>query len=535
MHWVFKFMSVTVEAWSPKLTENLPRFVDAPECDLRSREETITALRAEWLKGADWTPNLPSLLAQRGLLRIGTFGSGVGGAFASKMIAGIQEKAPERSAMVVNFGKHYGGQARSLIHDPAHFSGREGGGTRDIVRNLSAPLVFPIPGPFDAVGIEKYVQQYGLHGVVMATGGQERRNPKVDYAIPGVHTLRKRYLTSFQDGFDNGVKPRDQKLNSRGGLPKNIVIEGLGLATQDALADFALANADDALAKTGHPLAQHVNPRRLFSTPKSGFTGRVTDNQKLRLNMQSLGLGLAEDAHSVLVYRSTPQASSMEKVPDAMIKLAEDLAINNPWAKKQIETLTSANPKLSRLDILTKFVRAHVGDFKQKATDSLDDLLTGYRAGILTNHEVIGVHQRADDLLDVGVRNVVTGQERTLKGRDTVVTSIGTVPTKLPDVSVPAVQIGLETGSGSMQATIIMARDTVPAFMGEVVQNAQAKGMPEVEENACFVDKVRAQQKEVGFDGDLVAKVVREAPSDFIKNWQRTGKSLSLAEAASSN
>ncbi|MBP9813724.1 hypothetical protein KBC80_00890 [Candidatus Woesebacteria bacterium] len=529
-------MSVTVEAWSPKLTENLPRFVDAPECDLRSREETITALRAEWLKGADWTPNLPSLLAQRGLLRIGTFGSGVGGAFASKMIAGIQEKVPERSAMVVNFGKHYGGQARSLIHDPAHFSGREGGGTRDIVRNLSAPLVFPIPGPFDAVGIEKYVQQYGLHGVVMATGGQERRNPKLDYdTIPGVHTLRQRYLTSFQDGFDHGVQPRDQKLNSRGGLPKNIVIEGLGLATQDALADFALANADDALAKTGHPLAQHVNPRRLFSTPKSGFTGRVTDNQKLRLNMESLGLGLAEDAHSVLVYRGTPQASSMEKVPDSMIKLAEDLAKNNSWARKQVEVLTKVNPKMSRVDILAKFVRTHVGDFKQRAAQSLDDLLTGYGSNILTNHEVIGVHQRADDLLDVEVRNVVTGQERTLKGRDTVVTSIGTMPTKLPDVSVPVVQIGLETGSGSMQATIKMASGTIPGFMDEVVQRATENGLPTVEDNASFVHLVRAQQKEAEFDGDLLAKVVREAPPEFIKNWQRTGKSLSLAEAASSN
>ncbi len=516
-----------------KLRENISRFVDAPECDLRSREETIAALRAEWLRGADWTPNLPSLLAQRGLLRIGTFGSGVGGAFASKMIAGIQEKAPERSAMVVNFGKHYGGQARSLIHDPAHYSGREGGGTRDIIRNLSAPLVFPIPGQFDATYIEKYVQQYGLHGVVMATGGQERRNPKVDYAIPGVHTLRQRYLTSFQDGFDHGVQPRDQKLNSRGGLPKNIVIEGLGLATQDALADFALANADDALARTGHPLAQQVNPRRLFSTPSSGFIGRVTDNQKLRHNMEALGLGLADDAHSVLVYRGTPQASSMEKVPDVMIKLAEELATTNSWARKQVEILTKANPKLSRVDVLTKFVRAHVGDFKRKATQSLDDLLTGYRSSILMNHEVIGVHQRADDLLDVGVRNVVTGQERTLKGRDTVVTSLGTMPTKLPDVSVPVVQIGLETGSGSMQATIKMASATIPGFMEAVVKKATKNGLPTVEDNESFVYLVRAQQKEAGFDGDLLAKVVREAPPKFIKNWQRKGKSLSLAESES--
>ena len=522
-------MSVHRESSSRLLHNGIASFVDAPERDLRSREETIRELRAEWLKNADPNADISPLLTQRGLLRVGTFGAGVGGAFASKLIAGIH-KVPERSAMVINFGANYGGQAQGLIHDPAHFSGREGGGTRDIVKSLSTPLVFPIPGMFDAQNIEPYVKKYGLHGVVMATGGAERLNSKLDYSIQGVHSLRRRYLTAFQNGFDHGVKPRDQMLSSRGELPKNIVFEGLGLATQDALADFALANGDEALVRTGHPLAAQTNPRRLFSTPKSGVTGRVSDNQKLRLNLESLGIGLPKDAQALLVYRNTPQASSMEKVESAMLKKAEELAQGNAWAKKRIEVLTRENPRASREDILAKFVREHVAEFKRGANESLGDLLGGYGASILTNHSIIGVHKRADDLLDVTVKNAVTGQERTLRGRDAVVTSLGTMPTKLPDVSVPAVQIGLETGSGSMQATIKMATATIPEFMDKVVAHADATGVPTTEANLAIVEQIRRDQAEAGFDGDLLAKVINEAPPEFIKNWRRGGKHISLAE-----
>ncbi len=503
-----------------KLNEALRpyRFTELPETDLLTLAATEKSLRLLWK-----IPSLEEieranteLLAKDGLLRIGVFGFGVAGKTAAEVTA-------KNGGIAIVFGERIGGQAQNSISEYIHTDTRHDGGGREVMKGLTRPGVFCVPGVVDLDRLNEYIEQFKLDGVVIATGGAERKSNHLDYSMPGV-ALSRHFIDAIHRPLDYGEPIHALHLSSRGGIPRRVMIEGGGRIVQDLVAGVRSLQAIDVFRHVGADV-DSIDPRLLLKLVKRpGDPQNMKMTQGLERNLASLGYNIDRTGTVMVAYRNTKRDMRFLDPVGPYFKEAQDRFNHNDEAvvafvERRREEARQKNSVITDAEAIQEFIRMKDEKYRDAVEAEVNKWLDPYGAKLLEKTTIVGVEERADGDLNVITE---TPQGERIDIVDCVITSIGTVPVEIPTGLTRPVRVeGIAKGRGKITDSVISTKAATESLIADI--RANNGHVSPASDNEAVMNRIHRAWEQTSFDGNILKKFLNEAPPGYIHEWRVKG------------
>jgi len=484
-------------------------YVSRSEGASRFYEEQVKRSRADVVGGIDDA-------IQRRAPRIGILGMGVAGArFGAKI--------GSRGGLALVFGDKIGGQALGEISDFIHYSRRRDGGGRTVLRDLTAPGVVPVPMHVDMTptGLQELVDRFHLKRLVLAHGGNERRNNALVYdTASGIWTSRDlighihHKLDWHEDMYPAGI-------SSRGEYPRRAIGVGGGRILQDWYALTRALQAAPAVARRAGVDVSDIDPRRLVAVldEQGEITDKTENPMVLRRNLAEFGLRIGDLGSVTNIHRGLIAEFRWLKPSGPVISDVRQQMKTNPGVRDLIQTLQDQN-HMSEDEAITEYARrAHPG-FRHQNEAYVRSWADAYGVKLLPFRVVTAAERTAPATLTITVKPATDeiNKTQTLRG-DHLMTSMGTVPATAPaGLSVPVDIIGLANGSGDMAASTTSARHLADRLTSGM---QDPNGIGYRHHYRAVREQVRNVWGEAGFDGDIVGWFFDHNGERLLDPWLR--------------
>lgn len=349
---------------------------------------------------------------------VGVIGDGVAGATAAKALV-------EKGYRVIVFGTSPGGEALRMIDEVAHHKTRFGG-EGIVMRGIERGGVHYIHESVDLAKLPELVNEYGLSGLIVAAGGQERRDTNIDYSIPGVMTLRE-FIGDYNGPLNAGKPvtevdfglpvPRSQYPNMR------VAWRGAGRGVEDIAVKLRYMQAMIEAEKQG------ISPETIVRSALFDGPSHIPAHQRMAHHFKSMGIDLHALGEAIGIHRGGIADFKWNDPRDHHLKEAILLSQRDVGARAHLRELFEQNPFLSPDRVVSLFVRRFDSEFRAAIEKEVRQWQDGYAVTLFEHGTLLGIERTERGKLLLRLTSPVGDKTEVV---DMFVDSLGSEGIKLP-------------------------------------------------------------------------------------------------------